>query len=89
MSAYDLFFPQLLAVTASSLKQTIFVSPVQLSPPGNFDNVDCFCFTKPLIVNAVLVCLLLLMPCLQFNQTEMTGVGVGLFSINFALYLTR
>lgn len=41
------------------LKANYFCLAVQLSPPGNFDNVDCLCFTKPLNVNAVLMWLLL------------------------------
>lgn len=59
MSASDLFSPQLLSVAASCLKQTILVA-VQIAPPGNFDNFDCFCFTKPVNVNVVLVSVLLL-----------------------------
>lgn len=43
-SASDWFSQQLLSVTATHWRQTIFVS--HLSPPGHLDIVDCFCFYR-------------------------------------------
>lgn len=93
-----LVFPTAAFSDSILLKPNYFCLSVQLSPPGNFDSVDCLHFSEPLDVNAVLVWLLLCSSAaLQLHvlpvasQIQSNGddeVEKSLFSVHFLLYLT-
>lgn len=94
MSASDLFSPQLLSVSASCLKQTIFVSQCNYHHLVILTMLTASAFTKPLNVNAVLVWLLLQLSSSSCPSRVSNLIkwrwwgGKTLFSINFILNLT-